>query len=105
MCKKQLNQCRSGDDFYDYAIHHGAENRNGKGSHVIVSTDRGSVVIPRHNNDLGTGLRNQIIKTLIAIGISIIVPGLCLWVLYFAPLPGMAIQVLNYSSYLPMVMR
>jgi len=76
MAKKRLEQCRSGRDFVNYATSNGADVRNGKGSHHIVSTDNGSCVVPLHNKDLGKGLRSKIIKTFVVIGLGIL---LYLW--------------------------
>lgn len=67
---KRLEQLRSGQEFVRYAEQRGAELRNGKGSHCIVSTKRGSAVVPRHSSDLGKGLRSKIIKQFMAMGIA-----------------------------------
>lgn len=73
MSRKTLEQCKSGKDFISYATTHGATVRNGNGSHFMVTTERGGVVVPYHaNNDLGTGLRHKIIKAFLTIGISIL---------------------------------
>jgi predicted RNA binding protein YcfA (HicA-like mRNA interferase family) len=69
---KTLSQLRNGLDFVQYARRHGADIRNGKGSHCIVSTSRGQTVVPRHSRDLGTGLRAKLVKTFTAIGLSIL---------------------------------
>lgn len=74
---KRLEQLRRGDEFISYAERRGASVRNGKGSHFMVSTDKGSVVIPVHNGDLGKGLRCKIIKSLLAIGL-VLMPLACL---------------------------
>lgn len=76
MSHKTLEQCKSGKDFISYATTHGATVRNGNGSHFMVTTERGGVVVPYHaNNDLGTGLRHKIIKAFISIGILILLVG------------------------------
>ena len=68
---KSLKQCKSGKEFISYASTHGANVRNGHGSHFVVSTKKGSVTVPVHgNSDLGTGLRCKIIKLLLAIGVT-----------------------------------
>ncbi len=69
---KTLQQLRSGPEFVKWAEHKGAQIRNGKGSHCIVSTQRGQTVVPRHNGDLGTGLRVKLVKTFLAIGLAIL---------------------------------
>lgn len=79
MSRKSLEQCHSGKDFIDYAKTHGANVRNGNGSHFIVTTDKGGVCVPYHaNHDLGTGLRRKIIKAFLSIGILIIIMGVLL---------------------------
>jgi len=77
MAKKKLSDCRKGSDFVSYARKQGAEVRNGKGSHFIVSGERGQCVVPCHNDDLGTGLRVKIVKTFLLIGL-VMMPLLCL---------------------------
>jgi len=74
---KTLEQLRKGNEFIRYAQRQGATVRNGKGSHFMVSTDQGSVVIPVHNGDLGKGLRCKIIKSMLAIGLALM-PLACL---------------------------
>jgi hypothetical protein len=68
MAKKKLRQCQSGKDFLKYCRKQ-ANIEYGKGSHAKVVTDKGFVVIPHHNKDLGRGLRSVIIKGLVAIGV------------------------------------
>lgn len=76
MSRKALDQCHSGKEFIDYAKTHGANVRNGNGSHCMVTTDKGGVCVPYHaNHDLGTGLRRKIIKAFISIGILILLVG------------------------------
>ena len=71
MPKKSLNECKSGKDFVDYSVKQGARVRYGHGSHQMVITSKGATPIPVHgNHDLGTGLRHNIIKTLLTLGIS-----------------------------------
>jgi predicted RNA binding protein YcfA (HicA-like mRNA interferase family) len=77
VAKKSLDACRSGSDFLSYAQHQGAEVRNGKGSHAVVSTDRGQTVIPCHPGDLGKGLACKIRKQL-ALILLVLMPILCL---------------------------
>jgi predicted RNA binding protein YcfA (HicA-like mRNA interferase family) len=69
---KSLQQLRNGREFIHYAETHGAQLRNGKGSHVIVSTPKGQTVVPHHNQDLGPGLRHKLVKLYIAIGLSVL---------------------------------
>lgn len=79
MSHKTLEQCHSGKDFIDYAKTHGANVRNGNGSHFMVTTAKGGVCVPYHaNNDLGTGLRHKIIKAFISIGILVLLVGIML---------------------------
>lgn len=68
---KKLSQLRSGDEFISYALKNGAEIRNGKGSHRVVKTDKGAIVIPVHAKELGKGLRLKLIKYFIAFGLGI----------------------------------
>jgi predicted RNA binding protein YcfA (HicA-like mRNA interferase family) len=75
---KKLDACRSGNDFVRYARNRGAQVSNGKGSHMKVSTGKGTCVVPVHNGDLGTGIRCKIIKLFMAIGLGAIVIGLVL---------------------------
>lgn len=70
MAKHSIDQCRSGKDFLKFAKAHKAEIRNGKGSHVIVSTPKGSAVVPYHTQDLGPGLRTKLVKVFTAIGLA-----------------------------------
>lgn len=71
MSKKNLRDCRHGKDFVAYASTHGAtEIRPGKGDHTVVKTERGMVVVPV-GHELGIGLRSKVIKTMLAIGITI----------------------------------
>jgi len=69
---KHLQQLRSGKEFIHYAQARGAEVRNGKGSHAVVSTAKGQIVVPAHNRDLGTGLRLKLVKTFVAIGLAVL---------------------------------
>jgi predicted RNA binding protein YcfA (HicA-like mRNA interferase family) len=71
MCKKKLETCRSGKELVAYAESKGCQVRNGKGSHFVVSNDRGSTVVPVHPGDLGTGLRCKIVKAFLAMGLAI----------------------------------
>jgi predicted RNA binding protein YcfA (HicA-like mRNA interferase family) len=73
MAPKTLDTCRSGKDFLSYAKKSGAEIRNGKGSHTIVSTDRGQTVIPLHPGDLGKGLACKLRKQLALILLVMVV--------------------------------
>jgi predicted RNA binding protein YcfA (HicA-like mRNA interferase family) len=68
---KTLESLRNGKEFVEYARKSGAQVRNGKGSHCIVSTANGSCVVPLHPGDLGKGLRCKIIKTFAAIGLAL----------------------------------
>jgi hypothetical protein len=77
MAKKTLDSCRTGDDFLAYAQKRNAAIRNGKGSHFVVSTDTGSVVVPVHNGDLGKGLACKIRKAFVLIGL-VVIPIACL---------------------------
>jgi len=77
MAKKRIEACRSGKDFLKFAQRAGADIRNGKGSHCVVRTERGSTVVPVHNQDLGKGLRSKLIKTFVVIGLAV-VPLVCL---------------------------
>ena len=72
MAKKSLQQCRSGKDFVRYAEKAGARIENGKGSHAKVYNDKGIAIVPRHNNDLGKGLRFTLIKTFVKMGIVLL---------------------------------
>jgi predicted RNA binding protein YcfA (HicA-like mRNA interferase family) len=67
MCKKNLDDCRSGHDLVDYSQHHGATVEPGKGSHTKVKTPRGTAIIPNHRGDLGTGIRCKLIKQLMVL--------------------------------------
>jgi predicted RNA binding protein YcfA (HicA-like mRNA interferase family) len=77
MCEKKLETCRTGKEFISYAEHRGAEIRNGKGSHFIISTERGQAVVPVHPGDLGKGLRCKILKMFTLIGLAML-PMACL---------------------------
>jgi hypothetical protein len=77
MAKKTLDACRTGNDFLAYAQQRDAVIRNGKGSHVMISTDAGSVVVPLHTKDLGKGLACKIRKMFLLIGLTLI-PLACL---------------------------
>ncbi len=73
----KIDQLRSGDEFLSWAKSHGAEVRNGKGSHVMVTTAKGACVVPVHPGDLGKGLRCKIKKMFILIGLAVM-PLICL---------------------------
>ena len=68
--KNNLSSLRKGNEFINYALSRGATVRQGKGSHVIVKTERGSCVVPVHPGELGKGLRIRIIKIFTAIGLA-----------------------------------
>ena len=70
MAKKRIEQYRNGKQFVKHARKQGASLRNGKGSHTIVQTERGSCVVPCHAKDLGKGIRISIMKTFIKIGLA-----------------------------------
>lgn len=74
---KKLKQCRKGSDFVRLAEKSGADISNGKGSHVKVRNEKGIAIVPRHNKDLGKGLRASLIKTFVAMGIAIL-PFICI---------------------------
>lgn len=68
-----LTRCKSGKEFIAYAETHGARISRQNGSHVVLATDKGSVVVPYHaNHDLGTGLRHKLVKAFMAIGILVL---------------------------------
>lgn len=69
---KKLKQCRSGKDFLKLARGSGATITNGKGSHAKIRNERGIAIVPRHNNDLGKGLRSSLIKTFLKMGIAVL---------------------------------
>ncbi|MHC4464642.1 MAG: type II toxin-antitoxin system HicA family toxin [Planctomycetota bacterium] len=70
---KRLSKCRKGKEFIKYARRKGAEIRSGRGSHHIVSTDKGSCVVPVHAKELGKGLLCKIVKTFKLIGLAVFV--------------------------------
>lgn len=72
MAKKTLDECRKGKEFLRYAETHGATSvMFGKGDHAVVYTEKGQCTIPVVH-ELGKGLRHVIIKTLVSIGITLI---------------------------------
>jgi hypothetical protein len=82
MCKKRLDECRNGKEFLNYSLskkHQSVpvEIRWGKGDHVIIETPLGSETIPV-SHELGKGLRQVVIKGLLAIGITATI-----WFLFF----------------------
>jgi len=72
MCKKNLRDCHKGKEFVDYAKVHGANIEWGKGDHAKVITDRGICIVPV-GHELGKGLWHVVVKTFIAIGISVFI--------------------------------
>lgn len=59
----------TGKGLVNAAVKNGCEVRSGKGSHVVVSNEKGSCVIPVHGNkQLGTGIFRAIVKTLSQMG-------------------------------------
>lgn len=79
MAKKNLDQCRTGNDFERYAVAHGGRvescsngvkiygtngQRNGDYPYVLIHSN--------HPRDLATGTRAAIIKGLVAIGLGVI---------------------------------
>lgn len=81
MGKKNLQQCQSGSDFIHYAETHGAQVRNGHGSHKVVYINDTQIVVPCHNKDLGTGLRCKIIKFFQLAGLLVIVLCVVIWMM------------------------
>ncbi len=79
---KNLKQCRSGKDFVRLAKKSGAEVTNGKGSHAKVTNNRGIAIVPRHNKDLGRGLRSSLFKTFVKMGI-VLLPFYCIAIQIF----------------------
>jgi predicted RNA binding protein YcfA (HicA-like mRNA interferase family) len=71
MSAKQLDTCRSGEEFIRYACAHGAVVDHGKGSHFKVMNERGMCVVPKHPGDLGKGLRCKIVKLFTAMGLAL----------------------------------
>jgi predicted RNA binding protein YcfA (HicA-like mRNA interferase family) len=69
---RTIEQCRSGKEFVGYAETHGAEVRNGHGSHFVVSTEKGQCVVPVHPGELGKGLRCKIVKLFLLIGLALL---------------------------------
>ena len=58
----QPEDIRTCDDAIRFGQDQGWEVRNG-GRHVVVSNDKGSYAVPRHNHDgLSPGVRHAIIK-------------------------------------------
>lgn len=82
---KSLQACRSGKDFLrlaETAERNGkCKIRNGKGSHAVITTEQGAVVIPRHNDDLGIGLRKKLCKWFVILGLALLVLALALIIL------------------------
>ncbi len=70
--RDDLYQCRSGSDFVKYAYRHKAEVNGGHGGHIKVSTEKGTAIVPYHNHEMGTGLRQKLIKAFIALGLIFI---------------------------------
>jgi len=72
---KRVEDIRNARDVERWARDHGAEIRNGRGSHAkIYGPDGGMCVYPRHgNDDFAPGTRGSIIKTLIAIGLGVFI--------------------------------
>lgn len=69
---KSINECPpDGRVILAYCERHGATVRNGHGDHGVASTDLGSCAVPMR--PIGKGLFCKIIKTLAAIGISVLV--------------------------------
>ena len=72
MSKKTIEELRSGKEFVNHALHHqNLIDYRQRGSHFIGETEKGMVVIPNHDKDLGIGIRKAIIKTMLAIGLGI----------------------------------
>ena len=75
--KQKLDQCKTGNDIVKYATKNGGSLNRVTGSHHIISTPKGSVPVPVHgNNEIGKGLRHQILKQLALIGITVLIIGL-----------------------------
>jgi len=77
MCKNNLQSCRDGKDFLELAKSKQHQHISpvditfGKGDHVKVTTPLGVAIFPV-GHELGKGLRHVVIKSLIAIGISVV---------------------------------
>lgn len=80
---RNLDQCRTGmhiDRHLKKMEKQGfCDIRDGKGSHRIVSNERGKCVYPVHASDLGKGLRCTIVKTLTKMGLALFA-GLAIYV-------------------------
>jgi predicted RNA binding protein YcfA (HicA-like mRNA interferase family) len=80
MCKKRVDQCRTGKDFVDYATAHGAKEVRHSGSHAILEYNNSICPVPVHGcEELGKGLRCKIIKIFISLGLATIVIGYAIW--------------------------
>lgn len=87
---KKVDDIRKPRDVERWARHKGASLENGRGSHGKVrGPDGGICVYPRHGNkDFAPGTRVSIIRTLIAIGLGLVVIAFLLYPEEFMSLLG-----------------
>jgi predicted RNA binding protein YcfA (HicA-like mRNA interferase family) len=72
--KDDLQHCTKSDDFIHHAKKRGAKIRNGKGSHIVICTDKGSCPVPRHGNqELSKGMACHLRKVFTLLGLAILV--------------------------------
>ena len=75
MSQQDLGKSRKGKQFVVHAEKkqkfQRVDFRQSGTSHMVVTTDRGSAVVPVHSKDLGKGLRAKLIKAFIAIGLGL----------------------------------
>ena len=69
---RSLAGCRKSRDFVAYAVEHGAEVVNGGRHGVKVSYHGCRIPVPDHPGELATGTRRAIVKSFIAIGLSLL---------------------------------
>lgn len=73
MCKRQLNDCWTHDDFVAYAKKRGGRVVNGGRHTKVYGPTGGMSPVPHHKGDLPKGTRHSIIKMFVAIGLACLI--------------------------------
>jgi len=65
--KKNLQECKTWDDFRKYSKDNGLEHLRTTGGHEVWGNERGSVPFSAHEKEPGKGLRCKLIKEIKAL--------------------------------------
>lgn len=72
--KDNVHDCKTARDFDGYITQHGGEFDRQCGSHAVYHTPGGAqIVVPQHKGDIPIGTRFSIIKTIIKLGLTVMI--------------------------------